>query len=170
MNREPEIRDFLLNIDDETYKFTVQFSSNNEDDTTCNDCAIKTFCDKCDVFAKQEISGSWVSSDGAICTCSKTTNNTIIYDFRKEAVQKSDKFIIYSVQDIRIQREKSYKDYDDDEEEDKTITPLSIINSFCLSGFCPIRTSTMDCIRSIECPFREIFKETGVGILYLPEK
>ena len=43
-----------------------------------------------------------------------------------------------------MQRKKNDENYNG--EEDKTITPLSIINSFCLSGFCPIRTSTMDCI------------------------
>lgn len=167
MNKEPEIQDFLLNIDNETYKFTVQFSDSG-DNFSCDGCAIKTFCEDYNVFAKQKISGSWIPSDGAICTCSRTMDNTVVYDFRKEVVQKSDKFIIHSIQDISIQRKKNEEDYNG--EEDKTITPLSIINSFCLSGFCPIRTSTMDCIKSIECPFREIFKETEVEILYLPEK
>lgn len=167
MNLEPEIQDFLLNIDDETYKFTVQFSD-SKDNFSCDGCAIKTLCDKCYAFAKQEIGGFWIPSDGAICTCSRTIDNTVVYDFRKEVVQKSDKFIIHSMQDISIQRKKNDENYNS--EEDNTITPLSIINSFCLSGFCPIRTSTMDCIKSIECPFREIFKETEVEILYLPEK
>ena len=168
MNEEPEIQDFLLNIDDETYKFTVQFSDSSRDNFSCDGCAMRTLCDKCYAFAKQEISGFWIPSTGAVCTCSRTIDNTVIYDFRKEVVQKSDKFIIHSIQDMYIQRKKNDENYNG--EEDKTITPLSIINSFCLSGFCPIRTSTMDCINSIECPFREIFKETEVKILYLPEK
>ena len=50
MNLEPEIQDFLLNIDDETYKFTVQFLD-SKDNFSCDGCAIKTFCDKYYVFA-----------------------------------------------------------------------------------------------------------------------
>lgn len=163
--------EFILKNNEGSFLYEIDLTKDVSDNRSCQGCIFLSTCGALKVhdrIIRKTESGEWRVSDTDVI-CDIIPDNIYSSEFsirhcksqKLEFTGKENNFVSFSEEDFMY-----------DEETDITspnyFTTSELIDVFCKSDFCPIKKKNLECFKTLECPFREVFKKYNTGIAFLP--
>lgn len=163
--------EFILKNNEGSFLYEIDLIKDVLDKGSCYDCIFLSICGALKVhdrIIRKTESGEWRASDTDVI-CDIVPENIFSSGFsirnckrqKLESTGNENNFVSFSEEDFMY-------DEKTDTSSPNYFTTSELINVFCKSDFCPIKKKNLECFKTLECPFREVFKKYNTGIAFLP--
>lgn len=163
--------EFILKNNEGSFLYEIDLTKDVLGEGSCQDCVFLSTCGALNVhdriIRKTEF-GEWkVSDTDVVCDIVPDCVFSPGFSIRNckcqklEFTGKENNFVSFSEEDFMYNEET-------DTTSPNYFTTSELINVFCKSDFCPIKKKNLECFKTLECPFREVFEKYNTGIAFLP--
>lgn len=163
--------EFILENNEGSFLYEIDPAKDVSNEGSCLNCVFLGTCGALKVrdriIIKTE-SGEWKASDTDVI-CDIVPDNIFSSNFsiwtckrqKLESMEGENNFVSFSEEDFMYNEET-------DTPSPNYFTTSELIDVFCKSNFCPIKKKNLECFKTLECPFREVFEKYNTGIAFLP--
>ena len=162
--------EFILKNNEGSFLYEIDLTKDVLSEGSCQDCMFLSTCGALKVhdrIIRKMESGEWKASDtDVICDLVPDyvfSSGFSIRNYKRQKLESTgneNNFVSFSEEDFMYNEET-------DTTSPNYFTTPELINVFCKSDFCPIKKKNLECFKTLECPFKEVFEKYNTGIAFI---